>query len=404
MNKARTGFIPAACLSLFGTIQPGVLADIFTGKDAASGLLARVSFVRLTMDKPSLWTETFFEGPAHVTLVQLVAGLLRLDFHEDAPIHLTLEPDAKQAFIAWHDDLAREQKLEKITDFASIAGIALAGHWEPITPDAHGDWLKQRDAGFSDFLAMGSKEATAAPVLFSNYSRGVATARDAWCYNASKSKLTSAMRRMIDFYNSEVTRFEQAFAGKERKQREAAVDDFINTDPTLISWTRASKQDVVKGKQFDFARNALVPSLYRPFTKQWLYFNRHFNEMVYQMPRIFPDAEADNVVICVSGPGCISGFTALISNVPVELCISAMKGGSQCFPLYLYDEPAPTATPGEMATNLSLLEDQSAPEAPASPQRAPRTRREAITDAGLAHFQAAYPGEAIGKEDIFYYV
>ena len=28
----------------------------------------------------------------------------------------------------------------------------------------------------------------------------------------------------------------------------------------------------------------------------------------------------------------------------------------------------------------------------------------ALTDEGLAHFQAAYPGEAISKEDVFYYV
>jgi predicted helicase len=32
------------------------------------------------------------------------------------------------------------------------------------------------------------------------------------------------------------------------------------------------------------------------------------------------------------------------------------------------------------------------------------TRRDAITDAGLAHFQAAYPGEQISKEDLFYYI
>lgn len=31
-------------------------------------------------------------------------------------------------------------------------------------------------------------------------------------------------------------------------------------------------------------------------------------------------------------------------------------------------------------------------------------RRDAITDEGLAHFQAAYPGEAITKKDLFYYV
>lgn len=32
------------------------------------------------------------------------------------------------------------------------------------------------------------------------------------------------------------------------------------------------------------------------------------------------------------------------------------------------------------------------------------TRREAITDAGLQHFMNAYPGEAITKEDLFYYI
>ncbi len=33
-----------------------------------------------------------------------------------------------------------------------------------------------------------------------------------------------------------------------------------------------------------------------------------------------------------------------------------------------------------------------------------RQRRDAITDEGLAHFQIAYPGQTITKDDIFYYV
>ena len=32
------------------------------------------------------------------------------------------------------------------------------------------------------------------------------------------------------------------------------------------------------------------------------------------------------------------------------------------------------------------------------------TRRHAISDAGLVHFQTAYPGEVISKEDLFYYI
>ncbi|MDE0697205.1 MAG: damage-inducible protein, partial [Boseongicola sp.] len=32
------------------------------------------------------------------------------------------------------------------------------------------------------------------------------------------------------------------------------------------------------------------------------------------------------------------------------------------------------------------------------------TRRDAITDSGLAHFQAAYPGQEISKEELFHYI
>ena len=67
-------------------------------------------------------------------------------------------------------------------------------------------------------------------------------------------------------------------------------------------------------------------------------------------------------------------------------------GGYQCFPLYLYDAEAQKQS-GDTPDMFA---------APAAP--AQRPRRDAITDAGLAHFQEAYPGEVISKEDLFYYV
>lgn len=39
-----------------------------------------------------------------------------------------------------------------------------------------------------------------------------------------------------------------------------------------------------------------------------------------------------------------------------------------------------------------------------TPRNSGVTRREAITDQGLAHFQSAYPNEKISKKDVFYYV
>lgn len=40
----------------------------------------------------------------------------------------------------------------------------------------------------------------------------------------------------------------------------------------------------------------------------------------------------------------------------------------------------------------------------AEPPSSQYTRRDAITDEGLAHFQTAYPDDAITKKDLFYYV
>ena len=282
------------------------------------------------------------------------------------------------------DDLSREEKLEKIQGYVSLTGIA-SESWQAITPDAHGDWLKQRDDSFGKFIVLGDKKGDAVK-LFDNFSLGVVTNRDAWAYNASKATLTSNMTNMIGFYNAEVARFDAAYPRLGTKARQERVDGFIDSDPTRISWTRALKQDLGKDRSYDFEAECRIPSLYRPFTKQWLYFNRQFNEMVYQMPRIFPDANTENLVLLTSGVGSRNGFSIQVSKTAVDL--NAMEAGAQCFPLYLYDEAAQQSDDG-------LFSGQ--------PNNGPR-RRDAITNAGLAHFQSAYPGEAISKEDLFYYI
>lgn len=321
-----------------------------------------------------------------------------------APIAITLlvkNPDAAQhGQIHFHDIgdyLSREEKLETIRRFGSIAGITAAGGWDAITPDAHGDWLKQRDDSFADYIALGDKNS-AQSTLFSTYSNGVKTQRDAWCYNASKAAVTANMTRMIAFYNQEAERFNAAHPGLEsKKQREALIDDFIDTDATKIAWTRALKQELVKDRRFTFEPTNMVVGLYRPFTKHWLYFNRRFNEMVYQMPRFFPDASAENIVIGVSASESRSAYSVFISDHVASLHAVDMVG-SQYFPLYLYDDPEGEPSTDE-APQPDLFGGAATPALTST-----RTRRDAITAEGLAHFQAAYPGEAISREDVFYYV
>ncbi len=301
---------------------------------------------------------------------------------------LVKNPNAKEhGKILFHDIgdyLTRDEKLSRIADFASIKGIP---EWQTITPDAHGDWLSQRDDSFAEHIALGDKSKHPEKRLFDNFSLGVATNRDAWVYNSSRNQMVCNMEGMITKYNLELERFNAHHPGLDRKARQSAVDNFIDADPTKISWTRALKQELAKNSEFEFEDKSVFQSLYRPFTKQWMYFNRRFNEMVYQQPRIFPTADAENLVIQATGVGAKT-FSVLISNyLP---CLDNIEKG-QCFPLYLYDEQA-------QESNGDLFADQ------AKINEAGLKRRDAITDEGLAHFQQAYSEQAISKEDLFYYV
>lgn len=313
-----------------------------------------------------------------------------------APIAISLlvkNPNAAEhGRIYFHDIgdyLSREEKLEKIAAYESLEGITAQNGWNRIIPDEHGDWLKQRDDSFGEFIVLGDKKGDGAK-LFDNFSQGVLTARDAWAYNASQTKLYANMTSMIGFYNAELKRFNAAHPRLDRKSREEVLDGFIDTNPERISWTHNVKQELAKGSELIFNADSLTPSLYRPFTKQWLYYSRVFNERVYQIPRIFPEVGTENLVICIAGTGGVSAFSVTMSKViPNYDCLA--KG--QCFPLYLYDE--------EAQEHASVTPDMFATPTACTTQR---PRRDAITDAGLAHFQEAYPGEAITKEDLFYYV
>ena len=109
---------------------------------------------------------------------------------------------------------------------------------------------------------------------------------------------------MIGSYNSEVERFQSEKPGSGKD----IINKFINNDPKKISWTRALKADLSRGKLLEFGEGRIVPAMYRPFTREWLYFSRRLNEMVYQMPQIFPHADAENRLICVTGVGAHGPF------------------------------------------------------------------------------------------------
>lgn len=286
------------------------------------------------------------------------------------------------------DYLTRDEKLSTVRCLGSVSGITAKGIWKSITPDDHGDWLGQRDQSFEAFMPVGSKRGEAA-ALFDTYSRGLETGRDTWTFNPSHKSLAGNVQRMIAAYNLEAERFDAIHSASDRKTREASVNGFIDIDPTRISWTSSLKADLVRGNRLDFDPNSLRRSVYRPFTPQWVYYSGDLIHRLGQIPRMFPlgSPGLENRLITVAAPGYVAGFSVLMSKMMTEMCIAAVQG-TQCFPRWVYDE-----TKGE---DGQLALSNKGPEGPAP--------RDAITDAGLAHFHAAYPSQQLSKDDLFYYV
>ncbi|GJL73971.1 type ISP restriction/modification enzyme [Nitrosomonas sp.] len=302
------------------------------------------------------------------------------------------------------DYLSRDEKLARISKFKSISGISNTNSWLPVTPDKHHDWVNQRDSGFDEFISLGNKKDKNAVVVFANYSRGLETNRDAWCYNYSKKTIEKNMHRMIDFYNHEVRRYKAACTGL-KKEEFPRINDFINADPTKISWNRSLKADLGRKKTFSFNPDCLIHGVYRPFSKQWAYFHQNLNAYVNQMPRIFPDATVENRVICVTGKGETVGFSALMVD---ELPNLHTIASGQCFPFKLYEKKSQlnkAVQPNDTLDGLlDDVEGDSFSEEQITENETEYTVKDGITDAGLAHFEAAYPNETITKEDVFYYI
>ena len=246
---------------------------------------------------------------------------------------------AEQGRIHFHDIgdyLSREEKLATVARFASVGGIARANGWVTIAPDKHGDWLGQRNEDFDAFMPLGNKGSGGTNALFSNYSRGLETGRDAWCFNASHVQLSINAKRMIDFYNYESKRLDTTFPDADKKTRVTLIDRFIDTDATKISWTSSLKSDLARGKRIRFQPDCVTTSLYRPFSKQALYYSGSLVHRVGQMPHIFPMGESvtDNRVIMVKQRQHEDSQFALMTNTIPEL---QTDGGTQCFPEYLYE-------------------------------------------------------------------
>ena len=246
------------------------------------------------------------------------------------------------ATIHYHDIgdyLSREEKLKIIDDFGDISGI----EWQALTPDKHGDWLNKRDSEFDDYIPLAPEEKFdyLAKSWFTVNSSGLKTGLDDIALGYSREGLLDAVKKEI---------------GHSEKP------------------------------------NAVVYS-YRPFNKQWLYYDRETNQRQYRIPNLFPLCDSaslreknhPNTVICVSGVGGSKDFSCIITDTLPDI---QLQFNGQCFPLYWYEK----VEHNEDVMELPGLEKQSG-----------YIKHDAISDFILQEVRKI-AGPRVQKEDIFNYV
>lgn len=216
-----------------------------------------------------------------------------------APIAISvlIKDGSDQHELLYHDIgdyLSRKQKLKIISDYQSIKEV----QWEEINPDVNNDWLNQRDPHYQKYPSIANDNES--PFLIN--AMGIKTNRDTWIAGFSKNKVLLNSKRLIDNYNTEVSK--NGGLGKKSEMRDAKK----------IKWSANLDKQFKLGKKIPFNVECLRLEMYRPFTKKWLMYDRNIVERPGQYYELWGKS---NRVIYTTGKGANRPFSTLVTdNMP----------------------------------------------------------------------------------------
>ena len=190
------------------------------------------------------------------------------------------------------------------------------------------------------------------------------------------------MGRFVACYNTELGRLRSS--GQLSSADEEQLDALLESDPSKIKWTSGLKRLLLAGKELVLEQKACVPSLYRPFSKEWLYFAPEVIHRPARVAEMF-SGERPNRAIGLSASESRAAFSVLMTD-SIPSLHAADAVGSQYFPLHVVRVPS--------EPEQALLFSDAASPIPV----------EAISEFGLQHFRSAYPATGLSKDDVFYYV
>ena len=271
------------------------------------------------------------------------------------------------------DSLTREQKLEALREAVSIKGFR---DWETITPDRYYDWIQQRSEAFTQFYPIGSREARmgrANDTIFTLYSRGQVTGRDAYTYNFTHEACVQNAERMTQNYLDALSDLEE--------DPETTIDEVIYRHSQNIRFGHTLRNNLRRRRSTQFDEDYIRKVAYRPFVKTNCYTDPILIERSFQMNRVFPNNFSQNRVICISGIGSRQPFSLLMTDTIPDINFNER---CQCFPRYQYLERTDTSDIQWFDEALDRIDN--------------------ISDAAQYAFWTHYGTRKITKDDIFYYV
>ncbi len=263
------------------------------------------------------------------------------------------------------EDWRKEEKYR----FLDNAGEATRLEWQRIQPDDNYTWLTdglRSDFGtFMPLIVEPTHSGVEPQSIFRLSSNGFKSNNDAYVVGFDRSDVIERAKRMVDAYNTERHRWQAAEMPQD-------VDNFVRVDERVLKWIHDTKQFLLRGCSAKFAKTAIRRTMYRPFTGEWHFFDRMFNNRLYQLERMFPaDKQQAHIGLCVPGVGNRKPFGCFVVNAAPALDFAFEK--ALVFSIAIHDPDG---------------DDE----------------HDNITDWALSEFRTQYEDEEIGKEDIFYYV
>lgn len=276
-------------------------------------------------------------------------------------------------YYAVPDGLKRREKLDLLIKDGSFVTLDSSKQMVVLKPKENGDWIVERNDTFQTLIPFAGSvnkkfDKYSDRSIFVGYSLGYGTNRDAWVYNFSRIKVSDNVQRMIAEYNHCLESNTQIF------------------DPSKISWSSSLESRLKSRKQIVYDSASLQIAEYRPFVKKWLYAGEGMVHRPGQNPVIYPN-NGSNLTICTINGGSKKSYSCLITNCAADL---HTIGDTQCFPLYWYEDCEEVRRSNKQT---SLFEDD----------RNDLIRHDGISDYALSVARKRY-GDAVSKEDIFYYI